>query len=387
MMDIPNPCKIKCIFFSEFHPKAGPKITYQVPEDTISKEDFDAVHVYIITKPELKNKVITLNALGRKIVGCPACIENPKYARNALIFNLCFVFDAAANPTPYEAVVKKLGGYLTALELESNFLSNDETKERLPSILKEIITDLNNNGSCSIPIDDINIINLKVIHTNRSPNEVKPHEVPIFTVERNMILPNKWDLTTQQIIPFIDGFNHVAKIAAEADIDINIVKACIRNLLYFDVIFVISIFQYSNQYAVTPDIQKIFTDKQLQNECIRYVARAGRIMPSIHDIFVLFCGMEPGTTVRDLCTRYNPHGLQVDERRLIQFGLIKGLIRRLHKYPIKLPNEAGSSRLRDLYRWFNGGHSMDEICCEVGMSYQELDDKIESDPSIVVCMK
>ena len=33
--------------------------------------------------------------------------------------------------------------------------------------------------------------------------------------------------------------------------------------------------QYSNQYAVTPNIHSLSEDKHLQNECIRYVSRAG----------------------------------------------------------------------------------------------------------------
>lgn len=32
----------------------------QVPEDFISRELFDTVQVYIITKPELQNKLITV---------------------------------------------------------------------------------------------------------------------------------------------------------------------------------------------------------------------------------------------------------------------------------------------------------------------------------------
>ena len=40
-----------------------------------------------------------------------------------------------------------------------------------------------------------------------------------------------------QVLPYIDGFNHVAKIAAEADIEINLVKACLQNLLYVYQIF------------------------------------------------------------------------------------------------------------------------------------------------------
>ena len=29
--------KIKCIFFSEFHPTAGPKIVYQFPEEYVTR--------------------------------------------------------------------------------------------------------------------------------------------------------------------------------------------------------------------------------------------------------------------------------------------------------------------------------------------------------------
>jgi len=34
-----------------------------------------------------------------------------------------------------------------------------------------------------------------------------------------------------QVLPYIDGFNHVAKIAAEADVENNLVKACVQNLM------------------------------------------------------------------------------------------------------------------------------------------------------------
>ncbi|CAL8310496.1 unnamed protein product [Boreogadus saida] len=41
---------------SEFHPTFGPKITYQVPEEYISRELFDTA----VSKPELQNKLITV---------------------------------------------------------------------------------------------------------------------------------------------------------------------------------------------------------------------------------------------------------------------------------------------------------------------------------------
>ena len=40
----------------------------------------------------------------------------------------------------------------------------------------------------------------------------------------------------------------------------------------------------------------------------------GRTPPTFRDVFMLYCGLSPGATVRDLCTRYNPASLRVDER-------------------------------------------------------------------------
>ncbi|VDI32327.1 nitrogen permease regulator 2-like protein [Mytilus galloprovincialis] len=111
---------IKGMCLAEFHPTAGPKIKYQIPEEVFSKEDLDAIHPYIITKPDLKERLITLNTLGKKVIGCPVIIENPKYARNAYIFNLFFVMDSKTETTKYEPVVKKLASYLKQIEKKEN---------------------------------------------------------------------------------------------------------------------------------------------------------------------------------------------------------------------------------------------------------------------------
>lgn len=34
-----------------------------------------------------------------------------------------------------------------------------------------------------------------------------------------------------QVLPYIDGLNHVAKIASEADVENNLVKSCLQNLV------------------------------------------------------------------------------------------------------------------------------------------------------------
>jgi hypothetical protein len=53
--------------------------------------------------------------------------------------------------------------------------------------------------------------------------------------------------------------------------------------------------------------------------------------PNLRDVFMMYCNMTHGTTLRDLCVRFNPQALRIDERKLVQFGLLHKLIRRVHK--------------------------------------------------------
>jgi len=145
-------------------------------------------------------------------------------------------------------------------------------------------------------------------------------------------------------------------------------------------------------------------DKKLQEECIQYIGKKGRTPPSFRDVFMLYCGLSPGATVKDLCTRYSPSNLRVDERRLIQFGMVTGIIRRLHKYPVQLTapskstslsrshlrfrgKQADTNRLKLSDKWLDGNHNYDEICCKTGLTYQELEDIVEGEPHIVVIWK
>uniref|UniRef100_A0A672SI28 NPR2 like, GATOR1 complex subunit n=1 Tax=Sinocyclocheilus grahami TaxID=75366 RepID=A0A672SI28_SINGR len=369
--------RIDCIFFSEFHPTLGPKITYQVTY--IRHELF---YVYIITKPELQNKLITVTAMEKKLIGCPVCIEHKKYSRNALLFNLGLVCDARTKTCALEPIVKKLSGYLTTLELESGFISNEESKQKLLPILSTLLEELNVTGACTLPIDDSNTIHLKLIEQRKDPLVVQEYDVPVFTKNKDHFIKSQWDLTTQQILPFVDGYRHIQKISAEADVELNLVRIAVQNLLYYEVVTLVSIFQYSNVYCTTPKVQNLIDKKCLQEECIHYVSKLGQ-RTNLRDVFQLYCGLTPGTTVRDLCSRYSHQLQRVDERKLIQFGLMKGLIRRLQKYPVKVVRDERSRPPR----LYTGCHSYDEICCKTGMSYKELDERLENDPNIVVCWK
>ncbi|XP_060522940.1 GATOR complex protein NPRL2 isoform X2 [Cylas formicarius] len=349
---------IRAIFFCEFHHTMGPIISCQVPENFISKELFDSINVYIITKADLQRSTITVTLENYKILGFPVRIDNKKYARNAFLFNLCFVCDSDARTVQYETVVTKFSEYLLGMEMECCFLSSRNSSSNLMPVLQKVMNDLNNKGECALTEGPMATY-LKVCQIRKDPQVVLEHQVPIFI----KTLPEMhWDLTTQQVAPYIDGYNHVAKIACLADVDTNIVKACVQNLLYYDVVALIPVFMYGNVYCATSKLKFLAQDSELQVSAL-----CGAISTSV------------ANTSR--CVSFNFYNLRVNERKLVQFGILEGIIRRVHKFPVILCDQP------ELRECFSGLHTVDEICCAVGASAQQLDDQLDKDHNAIVLYK
>lgn len=111
-------------------------------------------------------------------------------------------------------------------------------------------------------------------------------------------------------------------------------------------------------------------------------------MPTFRSVFQLYCSLSPGLTVKDLCVRFNPSVLGIDEQKLIRFGILKGFVRRLRKFPIFLAPEPHSvANQRGIVKFFDGNHSYDEILCKSSKSFSELEEVVEKHPAIVVCWK
>jgi nitrogen permease regulator 2-like protein len=144
----------------------------------------------------------------------------------------------------------------------------------------------------------------------------------------------EWDLALQQIVPFIDGVKYVKRISLDADVEIAIVKKCLRQLLYYGCITMIDIFLHSNIYATTPQIAQLANDAKLQAECALYVTKAGKTPVAFAKLFALYCSMQPSLRMSDFSVLYAQSLAHVDVRRFITFGLIHGFLRRVHRYPV-----------------------------------------------------
>lgn len=435
----------------------GPKIVHQVPEDSIStttgRSDgllaFSTISRFLIPRQSLCGNLICLTPPSSApdhppctIVSYPVCIKGEHYPRNEFIFNFALLLsppDTTDIPS-YKSVVTKLAHLMRGLEEQTRFLSDDTSPPgsgKIYSLCETLMGDLNSYAECMIPIDDVNTLNIKLFPTLPNPAAVKAWHVPLFTVRIESLMDENWDLTMQRVIPFINGVNSVKKIAVLADADLSLTKKCIRHLLYYGCVLLLDIFHFNAIYAPTAEFTSmIATDADMQAECARYVNTAfepaqqdnplpaqelsGSVRSSIAAVTAvttdedfwpltgrgevvdgacivqLFACLKQGLTVRQWCLQNSNVLANIDVRRFITFGVIKGFLYRVHRYAVrtsflkaadgegnrdkfrlgqKSSLEAGKSSRRHsipLEHFLDGTHSFDEICTYYAISEKEL---------------
>jgi len=313
------------------------------------------------------------------IVGCPSCITSTNYSRNALLFNIAMVFKGPLHlRIMYSNALSKLAFMLRHLEMTQNFLSSHQKDIVLPKLLKQVIDGLSSSDhECNVIIDDNNAIQLKLFAKFPDPPEVPDHQVPVPITDLDRIVTSEWDLTLQQIIPFIDGTNYVKKIALIADVNIEYVRKALEHLLYYKLITMVDIFQYCNMYTTTSGITRLAQNRQMQLSCIDCITIPGNPPPRFEMVFGLYCALKPGVTLNEFCEDNNLKALNIDIRSFITFGVVNKFLRRLHKFPLTLspqnPINEAETLLPNITTMVDGKHSYDEICCAVNLSYNNVD--------------
>ena len=121
---------------------------------------------------------------------------------------------------------------------------------------------------------------------------------------------------------------------------------------------------------------------------------------SFKDVYKMVCEFNNHSTVQDICLRYRPRlTMNIDEIRLVQYLILKKILRKVYKYPVYVQDVLGGSlgantsnnsdnnvqgAACDLYHLFTGNKHFDEICCRLGMSVRQLEELIDNDPNVYV---
>ncbi|KAK2756175.1 Nitrogen permease regulator 2 [Arachnomyces sp. PD_36] len=383
---------IKAIFYSKFDTQEGPKVVHQVPDGAIvpsrtslSQQPLFAfldISFFVIPRQELCGNLLHVCAGGYRILGYPICMKSSVYDRNEFIFNFCIVLTEDEDFSTYKSVVHKLADLMRGLEEQSGFLSRDPSKGgegKVHSLCETLMEDLNNYCECMIPIDELNTLNIKLFPLYPYPPSVKAWQVPLFTVRYETFMDENWDLTMQRIVPYINGVNSVRIISTLADADFRLTCRAIKHLLYYGCLFLLDIFSFSAIYAPTAQFSStIACDEGMQRECARYVntrfapgsttlnapttplgdehrgvaaawysgddiwplvgggdshkISKGRDIVDGVGIVELYAALRQGQNVKQWYTQHSHQLANIDVRRFITFGIIKGFLYRVHKY-------------------------------------------------------
>lgn len=399
---------IQGIFFARFLPQQGTKVVHQSPPGCVAPEpdvdkprlfDFELMAEYIIPRQAFCNRYVTVCDPENKyrILGHPVCIKDERYERNEFMFNFCIVIGAEVDKIPYESVVRRLASTFTEMEIQNQFLSqedalNSQDRRSIAALIEIIKEDLNNYNECMIPVDDANTINMKFFPFHRTPPPVKSWHVPISKIKFADVMDETWDLTMKKVIEKIDGIKDVRRIAHDADVALDLTKIALQHLIYYDSILMLDLFLFGNIYAPTPEINDFLADKDnMQEECANYVYING---PRISNFYLsrLFTSLCTSRTLKEWIKMHMDQGFpvlnHVDVRRFIQFGVIKGLLYRVHKYAVSsqyLDSLATGQAIRIeggdlLQNYTDGCHCFDEITAEKNMGDVKIVEQLRKFP-------
>lgn len=112
-------------------------------------------------------------------------------------------------------------------------------------------------------------------------------------------------------------------------------------------------------YTVRPLISRLAADPVVRLECPTYVTRPGYTPPSYPTLLRLYSLLRQGLTLHEWIEENEAEidldALGIDVRRFVSFGVIKGFLRRVHRYPILLTEEV------DLENEENRGREVSEV--------------------------
>ncbi|KAJ3404982.1 Nitrogen permease regulator 2 [Chytriomyces hyalinus] len=407
---------LTALFYAEFHPIQGPVVVCSMPDNAITSgkadsrsanpasEDiilFDAISEYVIPKPSLCNRLVSVMATNtRVIVGHPVSIEDPKYERNAFLFNLVFVFEAHANFQPYEQIVRKMARFLRSLEVESGYLSSKDSKRSIIDLMEKV-HEFPIRKECRIFINDFETLNLKLLLPKAPPPRVFDWQVPVQVYSLTGGNEKYWDMTISRVLKYINGALSVKRIAEVADVELGLVRLAVQHLLYYKCVQMVDIFQFSNIYSLEIRcLMDYLDDGNSQSELIEIVKK-DVTMPSVSftRLYTILCGMRKGVTVKEWAEEYDLMALNIDIRRLVVFGTLKGFLFRVHRYPVFCEGDSGEPAfpgLMDtvaengqqnvdygkLINYLNGRHHFDagNICAVFGANiYERAEDSAYSE--------
>lgn len=276
----------------------------------------------------------------QRILGFPVRLEDAAYARNALMFNVGFILDPHAQWRSYVSVLRKLASVLASMEREQGFLRRDaQGHAAMGLLLDEVFAGLSSRGECVVPVLAGTTLALKLFPVLQGPVVVGDHDVPVRVKDLDALAGEDWDMCLRRVLPLIDGVTHTGAIAEAADVEPHLVRRVVEHMLHYGFVGLVDLFQYSNVYAITPAACDLLSPAkaELAAAAVQYAtAQGSSVVPDAADIFRVLVRFGTGTRVQDVVVGGRTAECGIDDRALVVFGVLHGLLRRMHAHATPL---------------------------------------------------
>ncbi|OQO01998.1 hypothetical protein B0A48_12471 [Cryoendolithus antarcticus] len=388
---------LHAIFYARFHPERGPELFSQWPPDLALFQgstgspsgllDFFELSTFLVPPQDLANRALSVCASGYRVLGFPISLEGAHYPRNRFVFNVCLILNESLDQAwvkPWEAIVAKLARFMRDLECSGGtkgMLSREESIRDaggeetgvVAKLLKGVFENLNEYGECCVRVSKYQVLNLRLSAPDAelipTPN-VCDHDVPLFIRSLQSSDYETLDLVLAQIAPHFNGVSHVKKIAQLADVHLPLARKAIRTLVRSGHAMILDIFHFQAAYQLTPDFAWFASDAEMVDECRVYstinpadnifapswdadtrsrATRMGTI--SRTTVIELYSAIDGAITVADFCTTHEVRLYNIDVRRFFTFGIIKGFLRRRHRYIVGFSTFNTTDRTSNAARW------------------------------------
>ena len=331
--------ELRCAFYCFFDDVIGRTLAAQEPPEYITSEQFDAISDYLIPKPQLCGRLLTLRVFGQVVLCWPTCIENnKKYARNALIFSLGLVLQPAAGdegaPHRYGEV---LGRAAACSPSSSASRASSRRGATSSTTCCRSCSATSARGRCTLAVDASHAVELAL--PPRPPPPPPPpqdHLAPVLVAEPPAAAVRGWDLALQRLLPLMDGTQPVARIAAAACVDVALARRATATL--------------QAGGCVPPPALLVLAALRRHRRAPRRRARARRPQaelaaarrpPAPAPPFAPCCAArrlcpadDGWRTVRAVCEALHALAAQVDVRALVTAALLNGLLRAVDVVPV-----------------------------------------------------
>ncbi|GAB1227463.1 hypothetical protein ENUP19_0340G0049 [Entamoeba nuttalli] len=318
--------KVSSIFFCLFDNTNGPMVVYQDPEKAIEGEVFSSISDFVIPKEGFCNRLVKITSERKTYVGYPTMIKHGKYGRNALLFNLCFVFDEGTSDgaiSCYEAIIKQINKELRILEINEDYIIKEEKRKGLGEIIKHLRNCLNTYGFCNIEFG--NNIQMRVrlaIDPSNPIEEIRIDEVP---VKVNELGAGEEDIGINEILPYINGERTGREIIEASHSCYEIVSEGLKQLVYGGYVVMIPKIEDKKRYECTKKILELYENERMLQTCIEYCKKYSIIKRSRMDIFRLVVGIEGKVTWKEYKEKKKES--ELDMNKLLKFMLVNKIVR------------------------------------------------------------